>query len=222
MQIQSQVNQNNKKKKIKKSHLLIIGSFLVFVGMIVLSYNHLLFIKNQLFSDMFIAMSNKDNDSEENMNVPIVDNISGNNNTVYEEKNIDYSKYLGVISIPKIGLKRGFYNINSKYNNIEYNVTLVKGSTMPDVDRGNLILMAHSGDAYISYFAYLYLLKVGDKAIITYNGREYKYSVVNIYDVDKTGQVTINRNYDKTTLTLITCTKNDDFHQTVYILELVS
>ena len=30
---------------------------------------------------------------------------------------------------------------------------------MPDVENGNLILMAHSGDAYISFFAYLYIVK---------------------------------------------------------------
>ena len=74
------------------------------------------------------------------------------------------------MEIPKIGLKRGFYNTDSKYNNIQYNVTLVDGSNLPDVVGGNLILMAHSGDAYISFFAYLYRLNVGDVAYVAYNG----------------------------------------------------
>lgn len=81
--------------------------------------------------------------------------------------------------------------------------------------------MAHSGDAYISYFAYLYKLQVGDTAYVTYNGNKYQYNIVNIYDVEKNGVVRIIRNYDKTTLTMITCTKDNDALQTVYIAELV-
>lgn len=215
MQMLNQKLQKNKKKLIiRKSHILLFGSFLVFIGAVVLSYNHLLKLKDELFSDMLISMS----DDKKTIDVPIANNVS--DNTVYEEKNINYGKYLGVLTIPKIGLKRGFYNINSRYNNIEYNVTLVLGSTMPD-QGGNLILMAHSGDAYISYFAYLYRLKIGDLAYITYNGKDYKYRLVNTYDVPKNGKVAINRNYDKTTLTLITCTKDDSTKQSIYILELV-
>lgn len=134
---------------------------------------------------------------------------------------INYDKYLGVLEIPRISLKRGFYGTDSPYNNIEQNVTLVKGSTMPNVDKGNLILMAHSGDAYISFFAYLYKLNVGNDVYVTYNKVKYHYKIVNIYNVDKDGTVSIFRNYDRTTLTLITCTKDDANRQTVYIAELV-
>lgn len=163
-------------------------------------------------------------------NIPMLEELKENepeSEPVKEEKKdppkkeIDYSKYLGVLEIPRIGLKRGFYGTDSKYNNINYNVTVVGGSTMPDVENGNLILMAHSGDAYISYFAYLYRLSIGNDAFITYNGNVYKYSIVNIYNVPKNGTVTINRNITKTTLTLITCTKNSDTEQTIYILERV-
>ena len=48
-----------------------------------------------------------------------------------------------------------------------------------------------------------------------------KYQIVNIYNVPKTGAVTIHRNLDRTTLTLITCTKNSDTEQTVYIAEMI-
>ena len=138
-----------------------------------------------------------------------------------EEYEIDYSIYYGILEIPKIGLKRGFHNIGSKYNDIRYNVTMLDGSTTPTEGYGNLILMAHSGDAYISYFAYLYKLEVGDDCYITINGEEYHYQIVNIYDVGKSGAVTIDRNYDKMTLTLITCTKDNDTLQTVYIAEKI-
>ena len=42
-----------------------------------------------------------------------------------------------------------------------------------------------------------------------------------IYYEKKTGSVRIFRNEEKTTLTLITCTKDDSNHQTVYIAELI-
>lgn len=175
---------------------------------------------------MKIAMLDLGNVSQDEIqdeiDVPEVENVS--DGTVYQqnEKEIDYSRYVGVLEIPKISLKRGFYNTDSKYNNIEQNVSMISGSSMPDVPNGNLMLMAHSGDAYISFFAYLYRLKIGDTAYITYQGNRYKYQIVNIYTVPKTGKVAIYRDYNKTTLTLITCTKNDDTTQTVYIAELVS
>lgn len=198
----------------------MLGSFLIFVGVISLSWNYLLRMKDEIYSDMKIAMMDDSNDliSHDDVDVPVVENVDKvEEPPIYE---VDYSKYLGVLEIPKIGLKRGFYNTDSKYNNIQYNVMMVPGSTLPDVVNGNLILMAHSGDAYISYFAYLWRLNIGDSVFVTYAGRRYQYLIVDIYESPK-GLVTIKRNYDRTVLTMITCTKNNDFTQTVYISELV-
>lgn len=226
MPMLNQKHNNNKKIKIelRKSQLLLIGSFLVFIGFFVLSFNHLLFLKDQVYANMEIAMMEMDIMPPENPeDTEDVAPAVGDNGTVYQQssREIDYSKYVGVLEIPKIGLKRGFYNTSSRCNTIEYNVAMIPGSTMPDVANGNLMLMAHSGDAYISFFAYLYRLNVGDSAYVTYNGKKYQYRIVNIYTVPKTGKVAIYRNYDRTTLTMITCTKNDDTKQTVYIAELV-
>ena len=227
MQMPNQNHNNNKnRKRLRKSQLLFIGSFLVFIGIITISYNHLVFLKDQVFANMKIAMLDLGNVAQDKIqdeiDIPEVENVS--DGTVYQQndKEIDYSRYVGVLEIPKISLKRGFYNTDSKYNNIEQNVSMITGSSMPDVLNGNLMLMAHSGDAYISFFAYLYRLKIGDTAYITYQGKRYKYQIVNIYTVPKTGKVAVYRDYNKTTLTLITCTKNDDTTQTVYIAELVS
>ena len=208
--------------KIKKSHILLIGSFFIFVGAISLSWGYLSKIKRDIYEDMKIAMmedSALDREEKVVEDVPIVEKVSKEQND--NSYVVDYSKYLGVLEIPRIGVKRGFYNTDSKYNNIKYNVTMIGGSQLPDVDKGNLILMAHSGDAYISYFAYLWMIGIGDHAYVTYNGRKYDYQVVNIYNVEKNGVAVIRRNIEKTTLTLITCTKDNDFSQTIYILELV-
>ena len=206
----------------------MIGSFLIFIGFISLSWNYLLRMKDEVYSDMRIAMmdilpNEKIKDVTRGQRVPEVEvpqNVSKNDDS--SSYVVDYSKYLGVLEIPVIGLKRGFYNTDSRYNTIEYNVTLIEGSDMPDVDGGNLILVAHSGDAYISYFAYLYRLQIGDVAFITYNGQKYRYEIVNIYEVEKNGVVVIHRNETKTSLTMVTCTKDNDLTQTVYIAELTS
>ena len=220
MQMQNQKQMN---RKLKKSQILLLGSLLVFVGVGVLTFEYFVKMKNDVFTEMELKASanlvTSEEDDKDTTEVPIA-------NKLPEDKKdkvavVDYSKYLGVLEIPKIGLKRGFYNIDSRYNDIQYNVAMVRGSTLPDVKNGNLILMAHSGWAAISYFEYLYNLRLGDKAYVTYKGKKYTYKLVNVYDVVKNGKVKIVRSYDKTTLTLITCTRNNDKAQTVYILELV-
>ena len=221
MRMQNLLKVNN---KMKKSHTLLIGSLLIFVGALSLSWHYLQKMRDDVFSDMKLAMVEQDtNDPSKEKEVvdevPVANNLNNKGKT--KEYVVDYSKYFGVLEIPKIGLKRGFYNVGSRYNNIEYNVTMVSGSATPDVANGNLILMAHSGDAYISYFAFLYRLKIGDPVYVTYAGRKYQYNIVNIYEVPKNGIVKIKRNTAKNCLTMITCTKNNDHTQTVYISELV-
>ena len=204
---------------LKKSQILLIGSFLIFIGFFTLFFDYFARMKDEVYSNMKIAMMGfQTNPTEEvTYGVSTVDDTKKKD----KEEVVDYSVYLGVLEIPRIGLKRGFYSEDHKLNNIEHNVTLVQGSDLPDVSNGNLILIAHSGDSYISYFAYLYMLEIGDDCYILYNHQAYHYRIVNIYNVEKNGIVNIDRNYDKSTLTMITCTKNSDSLQTVYIAEFV-
>lgn len=185
-------------------------------------------IKNIVFSDMQIAISdripnNNTTIGEDVIETPNAEEINTPDPSQEDRPQIvvNYDKYLGVLTIPKIGLKRGFYGLDSKLNSIDHNVTMVKGSALPNVSNSNLILMAHSGNTYLGFFAYLYQLQIGNDAYITYNRKEYHYKLVNIYNVSKDGRVKIVRDYSKTTLTLITCTKDDLSSQTVYIFELV-
>ena len=194
-------NINKKIKNIKKSQVLLFGSLLIFIGLFSLLWNSINSLKDEIYSDMLISFSDTTKKVEKVKEVPISNEVK----TIEKEKKkkkqyapIDYSKYLGVLRIPKIGLKRGFHSTKSRYNNIEYNVTLLKGSTMPDVKNGNLVLIAHSGDAWISFFEKLYKLKVGDKAYIDYKGRTYTYKIKKIYTVPKNGYVSIVRNYNRT------------------------
>ena len=131
------------------------------------------------------------------------------------------NNYIGKLTIDKIGVDRGFYNINSKYNSINYGIQVHKSSDMPDKDKGNLILLSHSGNSSICIFKKLYKLALDDLVKVTYKNKVYTYKIVNIYQVPKTGTVTIERDFSKTTLTLITCTKDNKGTQTIYICELI-
>ena len=126
----------------------------------------------------------------------------------------------GVVENRCIRWKDKSKNAKAETNNVSTGIYTLPVSNYPNVKNGNLVLAAHSGTASISYFKTLYLLKLGDIAKVKFNGNTYTYVIKNIYLVPKTGVVKITRNSSKTTLTLITCTKNDEAHQTVYILEL--
>lgn len=139
-------------------------------------------------------------------------------NSFQEKKEDDY---LGVLEIPKLNLKRGFYSLNSKKNNVDKNIQVIETSLMPEVEYSNLILASHSGTSKISYFKNLYKLKVKDIAYVYYNEKKYTYELVDIYNEKKDGTITIKRDFKQTNLTLITCDKKNKHLQNVYIFKLL-
>ena len=217
-----------KRRKInKKGQLLLVGLFFLLIGIIIITYLPIKTIKDKVFSEMKLAIYqdeiNEDNETINDIGTSKVTNPTVPNNTQAEtttapKKYISYT-YIGQLSIPKIRFKRGFVKKESKYNNIEYNVTIANEADYPDVKNGNFILMAHSGDAPISFFEPLYKLELGDIATVSYNAKAYYYRLVKTYQVEKTGKIAIYRDYNKKTLTLITCTHDDLTKQSVYIFE---
>lgn len=206
----------------------IIGFLGVIISIYMFSFNYLNVKKDKAFETMSYSLlvnnevstntTNTDNTPVEEVTVP----VEVNNEPVATptEAKVTYN-YIGMLEIPKIGLKRGFVDMNSPSNNVSKNVTIIKPSSYPDVEKGNFILAAHSGSTRISYFNYLYQLNINDKAYIYYKNIKYTYNIVNIYKQQKTGKVGLYRDANKTTLTLITCTNNEKTTQTVYIAELV-
>lgn len=158
--------------------------------------------------------SSSDDNKENNSNSGGTSKPSNNNSS-------GRNSYIGTLEIPKIKVKKGFVDPSSKYNDIDYNVTIIETSVFPDVEKGAFILAAHSGSGPLAYFKDLYKLNVGDKAYVSYKGIKYTYKIVKIYKQKKQGYVTIYRDPDKTTLALITCTKGDKKSQTVYIAERI-
>ena len=219
----------------KKYNLsVIIGFGLLIIGFIIITYNYFDAKKFEVFDKMNIALlnsetpSNIDDDNDipqEDIEDPNEDPSSTDNPTTEnprpQPKPIDYSKYyVGTLEIPKINLKKGFLDINSPYNNVNRNVTVIQTSTYPNVEGGNFILAAHTGNSSVGFFTRLHDLSVGDLAYITYKQKKYTYELVNIYTQPKTGSVAIYRDPDKTTVTLVTCTNYESTTQTIYIAEL--
>lgn len=202
-------------EKLSKNAKVTLGILLLFLGIGCLSFTYFKTIKSNIFNEKNLKYFEE---------VDIAENIEEVvDETVPEETTtpvINYN-YIGYLDIPKINLKRGFVSLNSKYNSISYNVMLIKGSSMPDVKNGNLILAAHRGNSSVSFFDKLYKLNIGDEANVTYNDKVYTYKLVNTYLEAKDGTIAIYRDENKTTLTLITCTRGDKKTQTVFIFELV-
>ena len=209
----------NKKKRISPSTVALIGAFVITIGGFFILYN---FISDKkLFAYDYMNEQIYDNRENEIYDVNTTE-VNTDEEETKTKKYQDIESYIGYLEIPKIKFKRGFYNITSKLNTVEANIEIIKGSDMPDVTNGNLIIAGHSGTGWKAFFKNLYKLEVGDEAIVTYAGINYKYKITNIYKQKNTGTVSIKRNYDKSTLTLITCTKDDSSTQTIYIAELDS
>ena len=139
---------------------------------------------------------------------------------VTESKQQNTTNYSMIVEIPNIGLKKGLCSIGQECNAVSKNIQILKESDMPNVTNGNLLLAGHNGNSKVSFFDKLDKLKVNDSIYIYYNGTKYEYKLSNYYDIKKTGKAIIHRDNDKTTLVLITCKKNTDDKQVVYIAYL--
>ena len=213
-------------KRINFKYQIAAGVTLLLVGTLLLFSNYIKDKRDVVFSEMNLVLSSMDIglvedpiDVEEETPIEeeevVEEPVEENNDYTYEE-------YLGVIDISKINLYKGFYNKTSNLNNVKFNLYVLPVSAYPDIERGNLIIAGHSGNYNNSYFRNLYLLEVGDDITIHYNNKKYIYEISKIYLEDKDGSVRIIRDNSKTALTLITCTKDDNNHQTVYISYLKS
>ena len=210
-------------KRMKKNNLkfqVAAGVILIISGIPLLLSNYIKEKRDVVFSEMNLVLSEINTRDIENVEEepaveePTEEVKEDNNNYIYEE-------YLGVLDIPKINFYKGFYSKTSSLNNVQFNLFVLKESDYPDVVNGNLIIAGHSGNYSNSYFNDLYKLSIDDTVTVHYQGKDYIYKITKIYNEKKTGTVRILRNRNKTSLTLITCTNGDNYHQTIYIAELI-
>lgn len=197
----------------KSNKLFIISIINLVIGITLFTYNSVYdYYLNELDKN---KVDNYINDSKIKVNIVSIDN----ENTINNE---EVNNYLGVISIPKINLEQGFYDIDNPLNNVDKNIELISNSNMPDVENGTLILAAHSGNDRVSYFNELYKLNIDDEIEIIYNKSKYLYKLIDIYEVEKTGSITLHNINNITSLVLVTCSNFNDNLQVVYISRLVN
>lgn len=212
-------------KKINFKYQVAAGVILIISGIPLLLSNYIKEKRDVVFSEMNLSLSEINNQTI--YNDEVVEDEELSDEELEEEpkeeqkKEYTYEEYAGILDIPKINLYKGFYNKTSNLNNVKFNLYVLKESDYPDITNGNLIIAGHSGNYNNSYFANLYKLELNDTIIVHYKNNNYTYKITKIYNEEKTGTVRILRDRNKTTLTLITCTKDDNYHQTIYIAELI-
>ena len=209
-----------RKEKNNKSQLIKVGSFLILLGMGIISTNLIInFINIQNEKDLIKEYYENE---EYIVDVPVVEEEIPQEEPVEEKKEETKVEinYIAVIKIPKIGLEKGLASKGSYYNNVNRNIQILTESDMPDKEKGNVILAGHSGNSSVSYFRKLNKLQNNDEVIISYKGKDYVYRMVNSYEIEKNGYAHILRNAEKTTLTLITCKHNTN-KQLIVICELI-
>ena len=197
--------------KKSKSWLLLIGSFLIIIGIGLISYDYYLNKKIENQEKELIKEFYNIDDGEQDSNIETQE--------IEEVKEQIKINYIAVLKIPKINLERGLVDPSSYLNNVNYNLEFLNGSDMPDKLNGNVIIAGHSGNSRISFFKNLYKLVIGDEIFMDYRNDTYKYKVVDIYEIEKTGTAEIIKKNNTTTITLITCKHNTN-KQIIIIAEL--
>ncbi len=121
---------------------------------------------------------------------------------------------IGYIEINKINLKNNLYSINNNKNNVDQNVTILKGSTFPKEKDSTMIIAAHSGTGKVAYFKNINKLKKGDVITLKLYNHKYNYIVQNKWEVVKSGTI-IFPIVDKKQLILTTCSPNKENFQLI-------
>ena len=205
----------NKTIRYKSRLYILVGFFFILMGLIIYSgkviYNEYLDRKdNQKVEEFLDIQDDKD-----------VDEIYFDTEVIEEIEDITTpadTNYIGVLEIPKINLKRGFLSIDNPDNTVSKNIQVIKESDMPDVENGLLIIAGHSGTGRLAFFKELHKLSDMDKVYVYYKNKKYTYTVIDKYEVEKTGRALIKRKKNITSLALITCNQEDKTKQIIYIL----
>ncbi len=142
-----------------------------------------------------------------------IDNSESNNTKIEEE-------YYAILEIPKLNLKRGIYNYESKLNNVDKNITLLAPTKIKKVEKDIIVLAAHSGSSKISFFHNLDNLNLYDSIYFYYAGWKYEFKVMAKYEIAKDGTLEITK--EEPLLYLTTCSEQSKSKQLVIESKLES
>lgn len=151
---------------------------------------------------------------EENIKITNITNKEINQVIKDKEPIIEIEKNIGFLKIDKINLNNKIYDINSKHNNIEENVTILKTSENLKDKNSLVVLAAHSGEGKIAYFNKLIELSEGDEIELKYYDETYIYVVDNIYEQEKNGYIKFSKR-NESQLILTTCSTQNNKMQLI-------
>lgn len=108
------------------------------------------------------------------------------------------SNYYGFLIIPSLNMTYGFYDTQSKLNDVNKNVALIDSNI-----ENTYVLAAHSGMGNLAYFNDLKYLRKKDKIYLKFENKTLEYEVVNIRSNIKNGKIRIKNKENQ--LILTTC-----------------
>lgn len=194
---------------LNNKQFVTIALIIILCGIAIIGHNYFMEKRSNVYEQMSLLLSQEpdvvEQVTENNSNTTVsVGDTSGR----VKKSTVTYN-YIGRLRIPMINFNRGFVKYGTSGNNVNQNIAIMNSSTYPDDGYSNFILAAHSGSGWNAYFHYIDELSLGDKAYVTYKGKEYEYALVKKYKDKKQDGVTIYRHSGKKQLTLITCKKPD-------------
>lgn len=146
--------------------------------------------------------------------------IESINSSALSYNSITHQVPIAKLIIPKINLENDLYDIGTKENNVDRNVTLLEPSVFPDMEQSILFIAAHSGSGDIAYFKNLDMLKLNDEVNFIYKNNNYTYKIVDIFEEEKDGDIEINR-ISTHQLVLTTCSEKHKGMQLIINTKLV-
>lgn len=199
---------------LNNRQFVLVIVIIIICGFAILGYDYFMAKRNGVYEEMSVLLSQEPEyvEPEEETETPNVQNPGANQNqTPAKPATSNYTyKYDGRLKIDKINLNKGFLKYGKRGNDVNLNVSVMKGSTYPDEIYSHLILAAHNGTRWNAFFKDIEKLSLGDVATIKYNKKLYTYKLIKIYkDRKNDGSISLYRNSSKKHLTLVTCKKPD-------------
>lgn len=145
----------------------------------------------------------------DNLNV----NISNASKITKEDKK-EENDIVGKLIIKKLNINNNLYNITSKRNNVDENITILNNSITPKNESSIMFIAGHSGTGKKAFFKDLDKLQKGDEIILIYDNVTYYYEVKNFWEEKKDGDISVLKE-DKKQLILTTCSPSHDDMQLV-------
>jgi len=148
-----------------------------------------------------------------NKQYKVIKKINNKKEVIEDIQNINDSS-IGKLIIDKININSKLYDIDSEYNNVDKNITILKGSIEPSNPESIMFIAAHSGNWLFAYFRNLNKLNKEDKITLIYKNKTYYYQVLESYEIEKDGTLEITKLPQKQ-LVLTTCSPNNKSKQLI-------